>query len=108
MAKNKTTTNSTTDLTSLPISIPYSLTGPNTSNECLEAISIPHCTNQGGKFSPLTNSSLLGFKSTGNHQHTSEALENDTLDEILSEQQEAWQDVTADEPVDLSEPSDPR
>ena len=42
-----------------------------------------------------------------NHQHTSEALENDTLDEILSEQQEAWQDATADKPVDLPEPSDP-
>ena len=110
VAKNKNTpneTNSTTELTSLPISITYSHSGPSTSNECLEAISIPHCTNQDGRFSPSTSSSLLGFNSTGNHQHISEVLENDTLDEILSEQQDAWQDATTDEPVDLPEPSDP-
>ena len=82
----------------------YSFFGPSTSNECLEAISIPHCSDQGGRFSPSTILSRLGFN---NHQHTSEALENDTLDEILLEQQEASQDATADEPVDLPEPSVP-
>ena len=107
MAKNKNTPNDTTKLISLPISIPCSLSGPSTSNECLGAISKRHCSDQGGRISPSTTSSLLGFNSTNNHQHTSETLENETLDDILSEKQEAWHDATTDEPVDLPEQNDP-
>ena len=43
----------------------------------------------------LPSSSSLLY-SVDNLQHTSEVLGNDTLDEILSEQQEAWEDATND------------
>ena len=109
VAESKATNKSTTSTThlSLPVSIPYSLNGPSTSSQCLSTDTMSSFHSDKDETMP-SSSSLL--HSVDNLQHTSEELDNDTLDEILSEQQEAWEDATNgmfDGHVDLPEPSDP-
>ena len=68
-------TNVTGELISLPISIPYSLSGPSASND---TTSVPNCSDHtdNAERSPSTSSFLFGVNSMDNHQHTSETLEN--------------------------------